>query len=177
MPYIKERWRIAEVLHDDLQQILASAKLHLQVACEDFSAQPGLAKVDDLLKQSIEKTRNLSLELSPVAVYQSGLHEALQWLASRMKEQFGLDVHIEAADFSGVGDEFIRVFFFRAIQELLFNAAKYSGVKNVLVKLSDSGDQMAITVSDQGDSGDRCKKRAREEKSPSPYAHFPAELL
>src|SRR6056297_1362663 len=44
----KERRRIAEVLHDDLQQILASAKLHLQVACEDFSANPGLAKVDDL---------------------------------------------------------------------------------------------------------------------------------
>lgn len=148
----KERRRIAEVLHDDLQQILASAKLHLQGACDDFSAQPGLAKVEDLLKQSIEKSRNLSLELSPVAVYQSGLHKALKWLASRMKEQFGLDVHIEAADFSDVQDESIRVFFFRAIQELLFNTAKHSGVKSALVKLSNSGagDQMAITVSDQG---------------------------
>ncbi|MFW6297187.1 MAG: PAS domain-containing sensor histidine kinase [Desulfosalsimonas sp.] len=146
----KERRRIAEMLHDDLQQILASAKLHLQVACEDFSAQPGLAKVDDLLRQSIEKSRNLSLELSPIAVYQSGLHEALKWLASRMKEQFGLDVHIEAADFRGVTDESVRVFFFRAIQELLFNAAKHSGVKIAHVKLSDSGGQMTITVSDQG---------------------------
>ncbi|MCF8025972.1 MAG: PAS domain S-box protein [Desulfobacteraceae bacterium] len=146
----KERRRIAEVLHDDLQQILASAKLHLQVACKDFSAQPELAKVNDLLKQSIEKSRNLSLELSPVAVYQSGLHEALKWLASRIKEQFGLDVHIEAADFSGVKNESIRVFFFRAIQELLFNAAKHSGVKTVLVKLADSGSQMTIIVSDQG---------------------------
>jgi PAS domain S-box-containing protein len=146
----KERRRIAEVLHDDLQQILASAKLHLQVACEDFSAQPGLAKVNDLLKQSIKKSRNLSLELSPVVVYQSGLHEALKWLSSRMKEEFGLDVDIEAADFSGIKDESTRVFFFRAIQELLFNAAKYSGVKKVLVKLSDSGKQMTITVSDQG---------------------------
>jgi PAS domain S-box-containing protein len=146
----KERRRIAEVLHDDLQQMLASAKLHLQVACEDFSAQPALAKVDDLLRQSIKKSRNLSLELSPVAVYQSGLHKALKWLASRMKEQFGLDVHIEAADCSDVQDESVRVFFFRAIQELLFNAAKHSGAKSVLVKLSHSGGQMTITVSDQG---------------------------
>ena len=146
----KERRRIAEVLHDDLQQILASAKLHLQAVCEDFSAQPGLAEVDDLLRQSIEKSRSLSLELSPVAIYQSGLHEALKWLASRMNEQFGLDVGIEAADFSGIKDESIRVFFFRAIQELLFNAAKHSGVKNVLVKFSDSGDQMTINVCDQG---------------------------
>jgi len=42
------------------------------------------------------------------------------------------------------------VFFFRASQELLFNAAKYSGVKSVLVKLSDSNGRMTITVSDQG---------------------------
>ena len=146
----KERRRIAEVLHDDLQQILASAKLHLQATCNDFSAQPGLAKVDDLLSQSIKKSRNLSLELSPVVVYQSDLHEALKWLGSRIKEQFGLDVRIEAADFNGVKDESVRVFFFRATQELLFNAAKYSGVKSSLVTLSDSDGRMTITVSDQG---------------------------
>ncbi len=146
----KERRRIAEVLHDDLQQILASAKLYLQVGCDDFSAQPELAKVDKLLSQSIKKSRSLSLELSPVVVYQSGLHEALKWLASRTKEQFGLDVRIEAADSSDVTDESVRVFFFRAIQELLFNAAKHSGVKSVHVKLSDASGQMTITVSDQG---------------------------
>ena len=146
----KERRRIAEVLHDDLQQILASAKLQLQVTCDDFSAQPGLAKVDDLLSQSIKKSRDLSLELSPVVVYQAGLHEALKWLASRTLDHFGLDVRIEVVEFSGVKDESVRVFFFRASQELLFNAAKYSGVKSVLVKLSDSNGRMTITVSDQG---------------------------
>jgi PAS domain S-box-containing protein len=146
----KERRRIAEVLHDDLQQLLAGASLHLQAACNDFSAQPELAKVDDLLRQSIQKSRNLSLELSPVVVYHSGLHEALKWLAFRTKEQFGIDVRIQAADFSGVKDESVSVFFFRAVQELLFNAAKHSGEKSVLVKFSDADGQMTITVSDQG---------------------------
>ncbi|MFO7838110.1 MAG: sensor histidine kinase, partial [Desulfosalsimonadaceae bacterium] len=146
----KERRRIAEVLHDDLQQLLASAQLYLQVACDDFSTQPELAKVNDLLRQSIKKSRNLSFELSPVVVYQSGLHEALKWLAPRIKEQFGLNVRIEAADFREVTDESVRVFFFRAIQEMLFNAAKHSGVNSVLVKLSDADGQITINVSDKG---------------------------
>ncbi|MFW6284222.1 MAG: PAS domain-containing protein, partial [Desulfosalsimonas sp.] len=79
----KERRKIAEILHNDLQQILAGAKLHLQGACQDLSSRPGLKKIDDLLKEAIEKSRSLSAELSPVIVYQTGLNEALKWLVSR----------------------------------------------------------------------------------------------
>ena len=146
----KERRRIADVLHNDLQQILASAKLYLQGVCEDLSAQPELKKVNDLLEESIEKSRSLSAELSPVIVYLSGLDAALKLLVSQMKEQFGLAVQLDTDEAYAIEDEALRVFFFRAVQELLFNTVKHSGVNNARVILSASDRLFAIRVSDQG---------------------------
>ena len=146
----KERRRIADVLHNDLQQILASAKLYLQGVCEDLSAQPELKKVNDLLEESIKKSRSLSAELSPAIVYLSGLDAALKLLVSQMKEQFGLAVQLDTDEAYAIEDEALRVFFFRAVQELLFNIVKHSGVNNARVILSASDQLFAIRVSDQG---------------------------
>ncbi|MDZ7831489.1 MAG: ATP-binding protein [Desulfobacterales bacterium] len=146
----KERRKIAEVLHNDLQQILASAKLHLQGFCQDLSSRPILKKVEDLLKASIEKSRSLSAELSPVIVYHSGLSAALKWLVSRMKEQFGLEVQLDTDEAYSIEDETLRVFLFRAVQELLFNTAKHSAANSARVVLSAADRQFTIWVSDPG---------------------------
>ncbi len=137
-------------MHNDLQQILASAKLHLQVSCPDLSSRPGLKKVEDMLKESIEKSRSLSSELSPVIVYHSSLSQALKWLVSRMKEQFGLEVQLGADKEHAIEDESLRVFLFRAVQELLFNTVKHSGVNSTRVVLSAADRQFTIRVSDSG---------------------------
>jgi len=145
-----ERRKIADVLHNDLQQILASAKLHLQGVCPDFSSRPELKKVDDLLKESIEKSRSLSAELSPVIVYNSSLSAALKWLVSRMKAQFGLEVQLDTDEAYAIDDEAMRVFLFRAVQELLFNAAKHSDANSARVIISTSGQTVTIRVRDPG---------------------------
>jgi PAS domain S-box-containing protein len=146
----KERKKIAGVLHDDLQQILASAKLHVQIGCQDTSCMQLLATVDDLLKQSLDKARLLSQELSPVAIHHSDLNVSLKWLAARMKEQFGLDVHLETTETYTIENESIRVFLYRAVQELLFNVVKHSEADSACIILFVSGGEFVITVSDQG---------------------------
>ena len=65
----RERRRIAEVLHDDLQQVLAAAKFHLNLLKNrlrpDASVQAGAEQIDRMLKDAIAKSRSLSHELSP----------------------------------------------------------------------------------------------------------------
>lgn len=146
----KERKRIAEVLHDDLQQILASAKMQLQVACHALPPIPGLAEVDKLLKECITKSRRLSHELSPVVVYHSGLCTALKWLAGQLKEQFGLKVDLDLDTSQQFESKSLNIFLFRAVQELLFNVTKHAGVDSARVVLSVSDQGLNITVSDQG---------------------------
>ncbi len=146
----RERRRIAGLLHDDLQQLLAAARLQLMAAFQNQPPDSPLAKADWLLKESIRKSRHLSHELSPAALDHSGLVPALKWLAQQMSEQFGLQVQLEEDAARQFESGALKVFMFRAVQELLFNVVKHAGVKSAHVFLTGSDDSLIITVSDQG---------------------------
>ena len=86
----RERKRIADLLHDDVQQTLAGARFHLNLlSMETRSAEDTreiIGQVRKMLKEAIEKARNLSHELSP-ALYQVDLAEILNWLACHMRSK------------------------------------------------------------------------------------------
>lgn len=146
----KERSRISALLHDDLQQLLAATLMHLDTCSENFQAASELDLMRQLLKESISKARNLSHELSPVVLHQSGLIAGLQWLARQMNEKFGLEVQLDVNLQQQVDFSLIQMFIFRSVQELLFNVVKHSKVKTARITLSDSEKNFKITVSDQG---------------------------
>jgi PAS domain S-box-containing protein len=146
----KEKSRLSELLHEDLQQILASARMQLQAASASFSSDPILESVERLLEESIRKSRSLTHELSPAVLHHSDLVAALRWLAKRKKERFGLQVEFETSVGQLDVKAPIKIFLFRAVQELLFNVAKHAGVKTAIVDLSKTEDSIVITVSDKG---------------------------
>lgn len=150
----RERKRIAVLLHDDLQQLLAGARLQQQAACnalpDDSPPLPIFLRVDALLEESIEKSRRLSQELSPPVLHHSGLIAGLKWLGRQMEKQFGLHVELEAGTVASMDDTPLKVFLFRAVQELLFNIVKHAGVKETRVALACSDTDLIVTVSDQG---------------------------
>jgi PAS domain S-box-containing protein len=143
----RERQRIADLLHEDLQQLLAAARFTL---LSKRRSDPDLNEVQRLLEESISKSRRLSHELSPPVLHHSGLSASLEWLCLYMREQFGLNVHLCTETTRPVDQAPIRVFLFRAVQELLFNIVKHSGVDTAHVKVAESDDDLIITVSDLG---------------------------
>jgi PAS domain S-box-containing protein len=145
----RERRRISELLHDDLQQVLAAARLMLQSVREGLPAMPELLDVEQLLEESIDKARRLSHELSPAVLHHAGLVPALEWLGRKMHEQFGLQVQLDAAAHQ-LPSATLKVFLFRAAQELLYNVIKHSGVKCAHVVLSERNGATVLTVSDEG---------------------------
>jgi PAS domain S-box-containing protein len=145
-----ERQRIAQLLHDDMQQLLASAKLQLENACVNLPGIPLLEKVQDILKESIVKSRRLSHELSPAVLYHSGLVAGLEWLFIQMSKQFGLTVHFENQATERFDNTPLNIFLFRSVQELLFNIVKYAEVKTAWVKISKSEKNLIISVADKG---------------------------
>jgi len=146
----RERRRISGILHDDLQQLLASAKLQLEVARQGLPASAELEQVERMLKDSISKSRYLSHELSPPVLYHSGLSAAMGWLVRQMADQFGLDVQMDMKAEDAFDDTSLKVFLFRAVQELLFNVVKHAGVKRACVLISESESKLVITISDEG---------------------------
>jgi PAS domain S-box-containing protein len=146
----RERSKFAHLLHDDLQQILAAAKMQLQALTERVPGESTLAHATELLDTSINKSRRLSHELSPAVLHQSGLSAGLRWLARQMDEQFGMKVDLKINTDYKVDDSPLKVFVFRAVQEFLFNIVKHAGDKNACVVLSETGGELTLTVSDQG---------------------------
>jgi PAS domain S-box-containing protein len=150
----RERRRIAQLLHDQLQQLLAAALyglVSLHPAEKTPKFQDDLTKISDLLRECIEMSRSLTSELSHPALSEPDLRAALEWLAAWMKEKHGLEVEVEAAQAVTVEAEETRIMLVQAVRELLFNVAKHAGVLRARVRLAVTADnRVQITVSDEG---------------------------
>jgi CheY-like chemotaxis protein len=146
----RERRKFAHLLHDDLQQMLAAAKMQLQAVSVNFPNAPSLTIVDHILNESIAKTRHLSHELSPPVLQHFGLFAAFQWLGHRMGEQFDLAVELETHAEQLLEVATLKNFLFRAVHELLFNVVKHAGVKSARIVLACSDTDLSVVVSDRG---------------------------
>ncbi|MFO7963710.1 MAG: PAS domain S-box protein [Desulfobacterales bacterium] len=149
----RERSRLAEFLHDNLQQLLVAAKMNSEMLSAQIETahKQTTENIIDLLTQSIQMSRTLTAELSPPALRQGRLSDALEWLARWMHENYGLevDLHIE----SGLDPkrEDMAVLIFQSIRELLFNVIKHSGVKSAHLDMACCEEnKIRISVIDWG---------------------------
>lgn len=156
----KERQRISQVLHDDLQQRLYATQFQLTGlrnlldgqldSTAEEEAQHLFAELEAQLAASIAQMRTLSVDLSPPVLAGEGLDIALGWLATQMKQQHGLSIQVQTAESLPVLNANLRVLLFQTIRELLFNIVKHAGVAEAVVTLRHTDDELHIEVIDQG---------------------------
>jgi PAS domain S-box-containing protein len=148
-----ERRRLAEVLHDDLQQLLVATKLHLgMVASRVNAGAPAgelLEMTASILDEALTKTRSLSHELSPPFFDRQDLVALLEWLCGQMKTKHKLFVRL-AADPDIELTDALAAFLFRAAQELLFNVVKHAGTNKAVMEVRRCDRMMRMTISDDG---------------------------
>ncbi len=160
----RERKRIAHVLHEDLQQVLAAAQLQLRIGMRNPSDASELETAGDMLEEGIKKSRRLAHELSPPVLHHFGLSDSILWLADRMREQFGLRVELET-DFAENLDASLKAFLFRAAQEFLFNAVKHAEATAAKVELFVSDGDLVLSVADEGRGFDPASMEAKDRKA------------
>lgn len=151
-----ERHRLAQILHDDLQQRMFAIQMQLSFLRDAYEKndlqafQMDFPQLEEWLAESIQVTRQLSVDLSPPVLHGEGLVEATIWLAAQMQEQYGLNVKIQADSKSPQLDEKVRVLAFYAVRELLFNVVKHSGTLEAMVTFENHDDYLSVIVSDDG---------------------------
>ncbi|HNV03467.1 MAG TPA: sensor histidine kinase [Vicinamibacterales bacterium] len=149
----RERRSLAISLHDRIGQGLAVAKLKLETLKHVLPPQyhTRLDDITALIKDIVNDTRSLTIDISPPILYELGLEPAVSWLGEHITRQSGLPVDVYG---SGEGielNEGVRVVVFRSIQELLINAVKHSGASRVSVRISRHGaDDVRVVVEDNG---------------------------
>ena len=162
----RERRRVAQVIHDHLQQLLVVAQMNVGIVgsqTRNASIKKDLKQVDDVIAEALVTARTLTAELSPAVLYRSGLPAALGWLSRWYHDKYGITVELEADQDAGVQPEEVRITLYRSVSELLFNAVKHAHTKVVHVRLSQTVDgRIRIVVSDAGVGFDPQEARARE---------------
>lgn len=149
----RERQRLAQVLHDHLQQLLVGANLRLgMLARRSSTAQmEGLSEIRRLIEEAIEASRSLTMELAPPILHEVGLAAGLEWLARWKKEKHNLTVHLNVDHRITVDREDLRIFLFQSVRELLFNVVKHAETDEAFVDVQFAKpDQLQISVEDKG---------------------------
>ena len=150
----EERRRIAEMLHEDLQQLLVAARMQLAALCKTQDAgerEPIAREIADVLERSFKLTRSLSVELAPPVLYEHGLAAALEWLAAETGKNYNVKVTVEADSSANPEAADVRIFLFRAVRELLLNSVKHAVGSAAHVTMQHlRPDKLRVSVADDG---------------------------
>ncbi len=149
----RERRRLAQILHDHLQQLLVGAKFGLETLgrrTEDRRAET-VTQVMSLLDDAIAASRSLTIELSPPILHEGGLGAGLEWLGRWMLEKHGLTLDLSADPSADSDREDVKVLLFQGVRELLFNVTKHAGVTHASVALGlHDAEHLRVVVRDEG---------------------------
>lgn len=149
----RERKRLAEILHDDLQQQLVATKYHLRILAnrikKDEEAGSMVTQIGEIIDDAVTKSRSLSHELSPAALHHDDLSEMFAWLANQVRAKHGLAVQVVANRIE-VESDTLRAFMYKACQEMLFNVVKHARVNRARIRARRRGRHVCVAVSDCG---------------------------
>ncbi len=151
----KERTQIGHELHDNVNQILSSAKLFFEMLQPESGEQLMYkSKGIEYISLAVEEIRKLSRELVAPRLKENNLIPCISQLlddtrmASLMEIQFS---HQAELDFISDGK---KVTIFRILQEQIKNIVKHSGASDVLVTLESDNTNISLTVRDNGSGFD-----------------------
>jgi two-component system sensor histidine kinase DegS len=150
-----ERQRLSRQMHDGPAQALSNFILQTEIAMRLMDVDPTQAR-DELsnLKMSamgtFQKVRNFIFELRPMMLDDLGLIPTIRRYADTFKEQTGLEVNVTISGNERRLESYLEVMVFRAIQELLGNAARHSQATLLKINVDLTDDLIRVSVDDNG---------------------------
>jgi signal transduction histidine kinase len=149
----RARRKLASELHDGPAQNLAGMAMQLaeiKRKMDDRDTLQLLVEAEQVLADTTTQTRTLMLELAPPGLHESGLVEALRWLAERAGRQQRLTVTVEDDGLPKPLEDQVTVLLFQTVRELLQNVIKHARSKRATVRCAVINDALTIDVLDPG---------------------------
>lgn len=149
----EERLRIARELHDDLAQRLAALQVRAKLAADADSGSAGdlVEQVQQEIRTSSERVRQIIRGLRPPALSELGLAAALRQEAQRQLEDTGVERAVDVGAVEGTPDERTQIALYRVTQEALRNAIQHAAASRISLLLRETGDGwLELSVADDG---------------------------
>lgn len=159
----QERRRVAIELHDELGQSLTAIKINLQLSERFKDKSPTDLNLESIriVEDALHQVRRLATGLRPSMLDDLGLAPALRWMADQTAQRVGLKVDFVHEQVQSRLAPEIETACFRIVQEALTNITRHAQASRVEIRLSREGDDMLLTVQDNGQGFDLPSMRQR----------------
>jgi PAS domain S-box-containing protein len=148
-----EQRRIGRDLHDGLCQDLCGIAfgidaLSVNPACNDHGK--ALAKLAATAREMVGRTRQIAHGLNPVDLDTGGLPAALEDLAQKVTESFGVRCMFKWDQIAQVRENVAANHLYRIAQEAVGNAIRHGKAGIITISLIESGPSQILSISDNG---------------------------
>jgi signal transduction histidine kinase len=158
---LQERARLSREIHDELAQRLGAMQLMVSLTGEYLAheqvsqASAVITRLRTTLSEAYGDLRDVIYDLRTVISSNMGFLDALREYLADYRSHYGMEISLEAdgGDESGLTGR-AQVQVFRIIQEALTNVRKHAQAKQVRIRTVRQGDQMQISVEDDGQGFD-----------------------
>lgn len=148
----KLREELSKELHDNINQVLATVKMFLDIAKRDETMRMDLInRSHENTAYAIEEIRRLSKSLVAPTLGDIGLMGALQDLANDLNFTKGIAVELNYDGFKEEElDSGLKLMFYRIVQEQTNNIIKYAKASKADISLGKNGNHMTLSIADNG---------------------------
>jgi PAS domain S-box-containing protein len=157
----KERESLGRELHDNISQVLTTARLYLNLARETPAIQEDMIKRStDTITSAIEEIRRLSKSMIETFQKEVGLEFSLNDLIEkvRLAQPFTISLYFSVPDEPQLDDK-LKKTIFRIVQEQLNNTVKHANASEVQIAIVQKNRQLLITIADNGKGFNTTQKR------------------
>lgn len=150
----EERRNMARELHDSVIQGLAAGVINLSMLKDSLQLMPESRKtLEETLKiveDAVREIRTFSYLLHPPLLDVMGLQSALRWYVEGYSKRSSVQVELNLPEGRERWAKEIELTLFRIVQEALTNIHRHSGGSRAAICLSRTGDDLTLTISDNG---------------------------
>lgn len=157
----KERTKLGQELHDNVNQILTSVKLYVELCRDNVGDKTKLLeRSSELLQDVITELRSISHQLAAPPTKEINLEESIRELVKDFANtrKFEIELQTEGIKSLKVKEE-IQITVYRILQEHLVNILKHAQASLVEIHTSLMDDELVIKVIDDGHGFDMSGKR------------------
>lgn len=151
---LEERQRLAQNLHDAVNQSLFSASLIAEVLPRVWERDPeeGRKSLEDLrrlTRGAMAEMRGLLAELRPMVLTDAKMGDLLRQLGDALTGRSNIPVNVTVSGQGALPAE-VQVTFYRLCQEALNNVARHSGASKVEIDLIYDARVVELRIRDDG---------------------------
>lgn len=148
----QERTEIGKELHDNVNQVLTTTKLYLELAsCNADMKDEMIQKSSANIIHVINEIRQLSRSLMDPSIGDLGLVDSVKDLIENINITRRLKVNLKAeAEIDDLLDKQKKLMVFRIVQEALSNILRHAEASQVKIKLKKQKETMLLSVEDNG---------------------------